>query len=78
MECPKGCGWKGEPSEYITHLENCPKKSGCEEASNGVVYHKIRQEQFASEFLENCIQKTREVYGLTEPMVKKLLKDMGY
>ena len=25
MECPWGCGWKGDPSEYLKHLETCTK-----------------------------------------------------
>ncbi|GAG86607.1 unnamed protein product, partial [marine sediment metagenome] len=23
MKCPWGCGWEGEPKEYIAHLKRC-------------------------------------------------------
>jgi len=41
-------------------------------------YIRVRQEQFAEEFIENCIEKARTLYGLTEEQMKKLLQDMGY
>jgi hypothetical protein len=24
MNCPWGCGWEGEPKDYVAHLEACP------------------------------------------------------
>ena len=52
-------------------------KNGMGKNGKGIVYHRIRQEQFAEEFLDNCIDKTRTIYGLTESQVKKLIADMG-
>jgi len=43
-----------------------------------VEYVHIKREQFAEEFLHNCIEKARDLYGLTEEEVKKLLREMGY
>lgn len=84
MKCP-WCGKEVTTEEYSHHLTICPKykeRPGYERGGiippSEIVYHRIRQEEFASEFLDSCIQKTRELYGLTEDMVKQLIKDMGY
>ena len=28
MDCPKGCGWIGDPKDYLEHLKTCPKIPG--------------------------------------------------
>lgn len=42
--------------------------------SEKTVYVRIRQEQFAEEFLENCVIKTGELYGLTRNKILDLIE----
>ena len=71
MECPWGCGWKGDPSEYLKHLETCPKHPDAQKPpSQDEKVHKFLEKVAAEEVVEGPAETPVEEEKLAPKIFK--------